>query len=314
MEDQSYILDVLERVLGEGVHTSGNNYAFYCPKCKHSKRKLEVNLITTTKNENPWNCWTCGDFRGKTLKPLFSKLNVPGEKYEELNTILGTSYKYNPEELKQDIKVELPKEFQPFINLHKSNITGRHALTYLLRDRKITFEDIIKSNCGFCEYGRYRNKIIIPSYSKEGKVDYFVARAFDDSTHKMDAPICDKNIIGFESLINWNLPVTLCEGAFDALTIKRNAIPLFGKTISPKLREKLMYDRVKSIYLALDEDALKNTFQLAEELLSLGKKLYVVRLNGKDPNEIGFIKYNNLVSNIQLFTYSDLFKLKMELK
>lgn len=307
------LLGLVENILGEGKPTSRGNYAFYCPKCKHFKRKLEINLISTTKLENQWNCWTCSDFRGKTLKSLFSKLKVPNEKYEELNTILGTSYKYNPEELKQDIKVELPKEFQPFINLHKSNITGRHALTYLLRERKITFEDVIKHNIGFCETGKYRNKIIIPSYSKEGKVDYFVARAFDDSTHKIDAPICDKNIIGFESLINWDLPIIITEGPFDALSAKRNAIPLFGKNISPKLKEKLMYDRVKSIYLSLDEDALKQTLKISEELMNLGKKLYVVRLNGKDPNEIGFLNYTQIIQQSKRFTISDLIKLKMEI-
>jgi hypothetical protein len=42
----------------------------------------------------------------------------------------------------------------------------------------------------------------------------------------------DKNIIGFENMINWNVPIVLCEGAFDAIAIKRNAIPLFGKNIS----------------------------------------------------------------------------------
>jgi hypothetical protein len=263
--------------------------------------------------ENQWNCWTCSDFRGKTLKSLFSKLKVPSEKYEELNSILGTSYKYKPEDLVQEFKVELPKEFQPFINLHKSNITGRHALTYLLRERKITFEDVIKHNIGFCETGKYRNKIIIPSYSKEGKVDYFVARAFDDSTHKMDAPICDKNIIGFESLINWDLPIIITEGPFDSISAKRNAIPLFGKNISPKLKEKLMYDRVKSVYLSLDEDALKQTLKISEELMNLGKKLYVVRLNGKDPNEIGFLNYTQIIQQSKRFTISDLMKLKMEI-
>lgn len=307
------LLGLVDTILGKGEATSKGNYAFHCPRCRHPKRKLEINLISTTKNENPWNCWVCGDFRGKTLKSLFSKLKVPSEKYEELNSILGTSYKYKPEDLVQEFKVELPKEFQPFINLHKSNITGRHALTYLLRERKITFEDVIKHNIGFCESGKYRNKIIIPSYSKEGKVDYFVARAFDDSTHKMDAPICDKNIIGFESLINWNLPIIITEGPFDALSAKRNAIPLFGKNISPKLKEKLMYDRVKSVYLSLDEDALKQTLKISEELMNLGKKLYVVRLNGKDPNEIGFLNYTQIIQQSKRFTISDLMKLKMEI-
>ena len=307
------LVGLLETVLGKGKETSKGNYSFHCPKCKHPKPKLEVNCIITTTKENPWHCWVCDSFKGKTIKSLFHGLKIPEGKYEELNTILGTSYKFKPEELIQEYKVELPKEFQTFINLHKSNIIGRQALSYLLKDRKITFEDIIKHNIGFCETGKYKNKVIIPSYSKEGKVEYFVARAFDDSSHKIDAPKSDKNIIGFESLINWDLPITISEGPFDAISIKRNAIPLFGKNISQKLRNKLVLNKIKSIYLALDEDALKNTLKLAEELISLGKKIYIIRLKGKDPSSVGFEKFTKQIHQLRPFTLMDLMKLKMEI-
>ena len=59
-------------------------------------------------------------------------------------------------------------------------------------------------------------------------------------------------------MINWNVPIVLCEGAFDAISIKRNAIPLFGKNISKKLMQKLVTSEVKKVYLALDKDAIKS--------------------------------------------------------
>ena len=49
--------------------------------------------------------------------------------------------------------------------------------------------------------------------------------------------------------INWNLPIILCEGAFDAMAIKRNAIPLFGKKISTTLMKKIIESNVEKIYL-----------------------------------------------------------------
>jgi hypothetical protein len=308
------LLSLVQSVLGKGELRSRNNYAFYCPKCRHPKRKLEVNMLPTTKNENRWNCWTCSNFKGTTLKSLFYALKVNPSKFEELNSILGTTYK--ADKIKVDIQVELPKEFKPFIELKKTDITSKHALKYLIKDRGITFEDIIKYNLGYCETGRYKNKIIIPSYSKEGKLDYFVARSFEeDAFQKMDAPQSDKNIIvGFESTIDFSLPIILCEGVFDAISIKRNAIPLFGKTISPKLKQLLYKNQVKNIYIALDEDALKNTFKISEELISMGKKIYVIRLNKKDPNELGFIEFTKLVQKAEPFTFSDLIKLKMEFK
>ena len=307
------LLGLVETILGSGDEKSKGNVAFYCPKCKHHKKKLEVNLITTTDGKNPWACWVCNNFKGTTLKSLFISLKVNTSKFEDLNDILGTSYKYRPEDLLKTYNIELPKNFQNFINLKKSNIIGRHALSYLLNKRKISFEDIIKHNIGFCEYGPYKNKIIIPSYSKSGTLDYFVARAFDDNEYSIDAPESDKNIIGFESMINWELPIILCEGPFDAISIKRNAIPLFGKNISNNLKKKLVLNRVKSIYLSLDEDALKQTLRISEELLNLGKEIFVVRLNSKDPNELGFNAYTNIIQNSKPFTYSDLIKLKMEI-
>lgn len=307
------LVGLLETILGRSKETSKGNHAFFCPKCKKDKPKLEVNCIITQDKKNPYHCWVC-DYKGTTIKSLFRFLKVPSEKYEELNIILGTSYKYSKEDLKQpEYQIELPKEFQSFINLDKRNIIGRHALTYLLKDRKISFEDIIKHNIGFCETGQYRNKVIIPSYSKEGKVDYFVARAFDESSKKIDAPKSDKNFIGFESLINWSQPIIITEGPFDAISAKRNAIPLFGKSISPKLKQQLMLNRVKQIYLSLDEDALKTTIKISEELLGLGKKLYVVRLDGKDINEIGFKHYTEIIQNSHPFTLSDLLRLKMNI-
>lgn len=306
------LLGLVESVLGKGDARSKGNYAFYCPKCKHKSPKLEVNLITNTKKQNRWACWTCTSFKGTTLKSLFNALKVDTPKFEELNKILGTTYKQD--KIKVDIQVELPTEFTPFINLKKTDIISRHALKYLLKDRGVSFGDLIKHNVGFCETGRYKNKVIIPSYSKEGKLDYFVARSFEeDPFQKLDAPQSDKNIIGFESLINWDLPVILCEGPFDALSIKRNAIPLFGKSVSEKLRKKLVLNKIKSIYIALDEDALKNTIKLAEELINLGKKVYVVRLKGKDPSEMGFEKFTKLIQKSQPFTYGDLLKLKMSI-
>lgn len=307
------LLGLVESVLGKGDVRSKGNYAYHCPFCNHKNKKLEVNLITNTKNKNPYACWTCGR-KGTTLKSLFNALKVDPSKYEELNKILGTTYKQD--KVKVDIQVELPAEFTPFINLKKTDIISRHALKYLIKDRGVSFGDLIKHNVGFCETGRYKNKVIIPSYSKEGKLDYFVARSFEeDPFQKLDAPQSDKNnIIGFESLINPELPLILCEGVFDALAIKRNAIPLFGKTISPKLKKLLLKETTKNIYIALDEDALKNTFKIAEELISLGKKVYVIRLSKKDPSELGFLEFTKLVQKAQPFIFSDLLKLKMELK
>ena len=82
-------------------------------------------------------------------------------------------------------------------------------------------------------------------------------------------------------LINWDLPIILCEGPFDAIAIKRNAIPLLGKNIQSNLMKKLVSSKVKKIYI--------------EELLNEGKEIYLVELPGKDPSEMGFEQFTNLI-------------------
>jgi DNA primase len=304
------LLGLVESVLGKSNPTARGNHAFYCPFCHHKNPKLEVNLIPNKKKENLWHCWVC-DKKGKTLFGLFKALKVSADKRTQLKDILGTTEKYDT--IVSNTKVELPPEYKSLYNLTKSDIHARHALAYLRR-RGITTQDILKYQIGYCENGRYANKIIIPTYNADGQLDYFVARSFEkEPSRKYDAPSSDKNIIGFENMINWNIPIVLCEGAFDAIAIKRNAIPLFGKNISKKLMQKLVTSEVKKVYLALDKDAIKSTYKIAKQLLEAGKKLFVVDLDDKDPADMGFALFTNKIQKSQEFTFSSLFNLKLSI-
>ena len=113
--------------------------------------------------------------------------------------------------------------------------------------------------------------------------------------------------------INWDLPVILCEGAFDAMAIKRNAIPLFGKKLSTTLMKKIIKSNVEKIYLALDEDALKDAFNHAETFMSYGKKVYLIEMGDKDPSELGFEQFTKLLHNATELTTSILMKKRLAL-
>jgi DNA primase len=305
------LLGAISSVLGKGKETSGNNYAFECPFCHHKKPKLEVNLVPNSKGENLWHCWTC-NAKGKTLVGLFKKIKVSSEKISEIKSILGFTEK-KEEDDSTIIKVELPKEYKPLINLSRTDIIAKHALQYL-KKRGITKDDIQKYNIGYCEEGRYKNMIIVPSYDKDGIINYFIGRSFDkEPQRKYDSPKCNKNaIIGLEYFINWNVPVILCEGIFDAVAIKRNVVPLFGKTIPKALMLKLVEPCVKTVYIALDNDALREAMDYAEELLNVGKDVYLVELNDKDPSEMGFENFTKLLHNAQPLTALELLYKKIE--
>ena len=310
MENSKYILGLLESVLGKSKPDKNKaDHMFYCPICKHKNPKLVVNIVT-----GQYNCWTCHPAtKGKSPVTLLKKLEAPIDKIQEMKQYFKndrTSLEdYNP------IKVTLPEEFIPLSIVPKCvNLEYRHAMAYL-KKRNINESDIKKYNMGYCASGRYRNRIVVPSYDKNGQLNYFIARSFEKEPRlKYDAPSCSKTeIIGFEHLINWKVPVILCEGSFDAIAIKRNAIPLFGKTIPKALMMKLVESDVKTVYIALDNDALKESMTYAESLINMGKEVYLMELEGKDPADMGFETITKLLHRAKQLTFSDLLIKKMQL-
>lgn len=320
MSNSNILLNLLESILGTGDKTSKGNYKFHCPNCHHPKKKLEINIQTNQNKENPWNCWICGNkdnFKGKTIKSLFKKIKVPQSKFNELKYIISPGENISPN-YNSVYELSLPKEYISLSNLDNISkydlIIAKHVINYLKTERKLTKEDIIRYNIGFCSSGKYSNKIIIPSYDGEGKLNFFIGRNYEgEFSGYVNPPIPNDNIIGFEYFINWNLPVILCEGVFDSISIKRNSIPLFGKKISKTLMKKLIQSNIEKIYLALDSDALEDTLINSEMLMHYGKKVYIVELNGKDPNQIGFEQFTHIIQNTYPLDFKKLYSFKINL-
>jgi DNA primase len=300
---------LLDRAFGEeGTELRNGEVAYHCPFCHHAKKKLQVNLLT-----HNWKCWICKDTHqtvGKAIKTLFKKMNVLHRFQNELKQHKINTYDFSGET--EDAPIALPDEFQSLTK--KSWMPEyKHALRYLTR-RKISPLDIIKYNIGFCGSGQYKNRIIIPSYDHSGALNYFVSRTWikDHPLKYMNPPV-SKEIIGLELLINWNMPVVLTEGVFDCIAIRRNAIPLFGKSINEALKMKLVENNVKDLYLILDEDALENAIRSAEELCSYGINVYAVELGDKDPSDLGYIGIHEIMKNTEPFNFNQLINMKLSL-
>ena len=149
---------------------------------------------------------------------------------------------------------------------------------------------------------------------KKGKLNYFITRSIDpDAFLKYKNPKISRDIIPFELFINWDSPITLCEGVFDAIAIKRNAIPLLGKILQPALLKKLVLSSVKKVYIALDDDAQEEALQHCEYLMSEGKEIYIVELNGKDPSKIGFEEFTKIIQKTKPLKFSTLLEKKLSL-
>ena len=306
--DYSLLLNSLEGVLGKSGKRARNNYAFHCPFCNHKKPKLEVQLVTNEKGENPWECWVCKT-RGKTIRSLLRQLKVPSEIARDVLAYVskGELVRYH-----EDDFVKLPEEFQPLFSASNESIIANKIRRYLHK-RGITELDILKYNIGYCLTGDYEGRIIIPSYDENNQLNYFVGRSFENSYYKYKNPSASKDIIAFENFINWNLPIVLVEGVFDAIAAKRNAIPILGKSLSNSLLKKIVSNNVEQVYIALDSDALKEAITFCEQFLSMGKSVYLVGMDDKDPSEMGFEEFSQRMKYAPEMNMSLLMKYKLGL-
>ena len=300
------IVYLLDRVIGSKGQKlkKQNEYMYWSPFVSHHKPKLQVNIVT-----GKWHCWV-SNAGGHNLFQLFKKLNATQEQFQELRGIVDEiSYGYESKEVRKEEKVELPKEFLSLVYKHPSPVY-RNAMMYLHK-RGITYEDILKYNIGYCDQGLYTNRVIIPSYSEDGQLNFFVGRDIFESKMKYRNSPTPKNVVGFELFINWDEPIVLCEGPFDAIAVKRNAIPLFGKTILSNLKRKIIEKKVKQVYISLDRDAFQDSLKMVEEFMKNDIDVYFVNLPEKDPSDLGFEKVIPLLKETEKMKFSDLMRYKL---
>ena len=306
--DYTFLLGSIENILGKSHKRARDNYAFYCPFCNHRKPKLEINLHTNEEGKNFWECWVC-QTKGQSIRSLLHQLKTPRDQAIEI-------LKYVPRgsttEYRQLSIIELPKEYKLLEEATSTSVIANSIKKYLYA-RGLTDFDFIKYRIGYCTSGEYGGRVIIPSYSQSGSLNFFVARSYDGNYFKYKNPEASKDIIFFENLINWDVPIILCEGVFDAMAIKRNAIPLLGKSISTSLYKKIITSSLKDVYVALDEDAKDRAIEISEQLLNQGKRVFNVRMFDKDPSDMGFEAFTKLIQSAEELDLSGIMLHKLDL-
>jgi len=316
---QTEVVTILNKALKQSAKIrKGTDAVYFCPVCKHYKRKLEINTVT-----GKYHCWVCG-LSGTSLKTLFKKLGLSGDYLSQIYKNTET-YRKLPQndisaileifsEKKADIveQLMLPKEYRSFYD-EELTLTGRHALKYL-KSRNITKYDVLRYNIGYCEGGQFHGRILIPSYDASGHLNFYSTRSvFEDAKMKYVNSFGSKDIIGFEMFVDYHQPITLVEGAFDAISVRNNAIPLFGKTLSNKLKSALICNTVKKVNIVLDNDALSDSIRISEFLLKNNIETRLVKLDGKDPSEIGFAKTWELINDTPVLDFESLFRSKLSI-
>jgi len=275
-------IKILKEILGS-YYNSGEESLFYCPSCKHHKKKLSVNLSL-----DMFKCWIC-DYRGKSLYHLVRRWGSFSQKTKwqefenehdmsEVPRSLKDIIMGKEQEEEQEENINLPTEYAPLAN-RKRKPTSFAAINYL-KQRGITQEDILRWKIGYCDTGEYEGRIIIPSFNTEGLVDFFVARTYSGDWIKYKNPPTNKKLVFNELFVDWHEDITLVEGVFDAIKAG-NAIPLLGSTLTEKspVFQKIV-ENDSPVYMALDADAEKKTIKIIKNMLSYGIEVFKIDVSG----------------------------------
>jgi len=278
MDEFEIIVETITEFLGESkkIYKNHQQVSWNCPECDEDRNKgnLEVSI-----EKHIYHCWSC-NISGP-LGKLFDKYGNAKQK---------KTYKiFRPEEVKPIVekknKIKLPESFTLFKNSSPVYPIRKQAYNYL-KSRGVTDELIEKFEIGFCDNGNFNGRVVIPSYNKNGELNYFIARSWNPrSKNKYMNPKVEKDKIIFnENRIDWEKEITLVEGVFDSIFVP-NSIPLLGKHIS-ELLLKTIYNKAKSnVIICLDSDAWDKSLELFNELNGgdLWGRVKVIKLpDGKD--------------------------------
>jgi len=302
---------LFRRIFSEVQNEGSSQIQVNCPRCQErdnldepdGKFNLEINL-----DKHMFRCWKCDEpkFSGRSLEYLI-KLFGGKDELEEYKQVREDYFdmfndEEKSEEEEKEVAVNLPDEFIPFSSMDEDDPQHLEAYRYLVFDRKIPRDIMFKYRLGFCVTGRFKNRVVIPSFDKNGKLNYFVARTWIKGVKPtyLNPKVEKGKFIYNEGFINWDAPVYLVEGGFEELSFPVNAIPLLGKVIGEKLFFELK-DKKPEIIVILDPDAVKDAIRLYEQLQGIyydcTEKVKIIIMEGK--HDLDEVKRNFDVEGVK---------------
>lgn len=262
-------LSIISGILG-AFQKSNSEHLFRCPYCKDHKYKFSVNI-----EKNVYKCWLC-DARGRNLSRVVRRFGtfVDMESWKELSgerlnlSEFDAMFEDDIIETPREKIIKMPESFKTLTSTHLDKY-GKKALSYLYH-RGISRRDILKWKMGYCTKGKYKNRIVIPSFNENGDLNYFVARSYTDGYIRYMNPPASRDIIFNELYVDFDKEVTLVEGLFDAVKTE-NSVPILGSSIreDSKLFKKIV-KKDTPILLALDPDAKGKSSFIKKLLLKYG--------------------------------------------
>jgi DNA primase len=273
----------------DDVSVRGNEIIVNSIFCEDRKRHLWCNPSggKTGCKSGVYHCWKSeqsGSLVGLVMlvdKCSYDEaveiLDAPSEgSLQDLERRVNDIFEKKPQHIDEDDppkSLKIPESCYLFDELPSYNETRILAIDYL-KSRKIN-----PSGLFVCTRGRYRNRIVIPYYDKNGNLFYYNGRYIGDSGKNLRYLGPPKELgIGKGDVIfvpEWprdGEKIYITEGEFDALALRSAGFysaALGGKSMSEK--QRYMVSPYKPV-LCLDADQAggKATFEIAKFMMSRG--------------------------------------------
>jgi len=297
-------ISILEAAFGKSkLAKAGTNISVVCPVCKlnaknsSSKKKLSIDL-----GKGIYHCWVC-ESKGRNIGQFVRKnTNASKKTIAEIYEI----FEFNGvKESKEEIVLRLPDDFAL---LAESNSTKAKIAKKYLKERGLEYNDLLKYKIGISNEKDFINRVIFSSHDEDLKLNYYLSRTYDKA-QKIKYRNCDhkrSEIIFNEYNVDWQKPVVLVEGIFDAIKAGDNAIPMLGSWIDEKhaLFRKIVIEN-SDVILCLDPDAQKKSLEVAKNLNSYGNEIKLSKHEGSDFGDMSKEEAQFYIKSAKLYEQTD---------
>lgn len=278
-----------------------------CPSCGDMKYHLYLNYF-----KRVGHCFRCGIGGSfKKLKDVY-EVDIPDERGIEMPL-------RQPVLDEKPALIELPEGHALLLDSWFKE-EGKPFRVYL-EGRGVNLGDVQHYRLGYCPYGEWMWRVIIPYY-EYGRVLYYQGRSIIDSPSmkkyknptELAIGVGKSNVLFNADACNESEVIVVCEGAFSAMAVGHSAVGISGNTVSEFQLSKVANSKAKDILVMLDGNAWDFAVRLANSLYgaSYGKTVWLASLMyEEDPASVSKDRLNTIIDGVIEFNPSKMAELLM---
>ena len=292
--------NVLLAALGSSIISRDSiNLNFSCPECDTTKAKKKLSIRL---DDYRYHCWVCG-IKGQNIWRYISK-KFPGIHIDPALFTKKKDSRLFAEEV-QDIKeaLKVPKDLVPVFKSSKD--PDVKAVLRYLKSRGMSMNDISRWRIMTARSGKFRRRAIVPSFDKDGKLNYYVGRSIDENIFKyINAKVSKHEVIFNEIDIDWSSTIILVEGVLDAIKSVENSIPILGSSLPTNSHLFRMLMKTQAdVIVSLDPDLKEKAVKIAKNLYTAGCTVKICFTpDGKDMGDFTRAENKKMLKNAEVFT------------